>query len=131
MIYLYLLLDILVYNFTIYNSYFFLVGLINKKYIYYLSTGLIIDFILLNTFFINTIVLTFIYIVNKFFKRFNIKSFTIYIINLMVDYILYITLTFLITNNNFNIILITIGLNLFVNTIFYILSYKYKIYEYN
>ena len=128
---IYLFLDILIYNFTKYNSYFFLAGLYNKRFIYYFTFGLIIDLIILNTPLYNTITLTIIYVINNIFKRYNVYNIYIYLLNLLLDYIIFIILTNFIMNCNYKYILINIGTNLIINLIFYFLSYKSIIKEYN
>lgn len=128
---IYLILDIFIYNYTKYKSYFFLVSLYNKNIIYYIGMGLILDFIVFNTFLLNSIILLIIYFINKFFSRFNIKNIYIYLLNLLVDYIVYISLTNLVLHNTLNIILVNIGKSLILNLLFYFLCFKLKKYEYN
>lgn len=126
-----LILDIFIYNYTKYKSYFFLVSLYNKNIIYYIGMGLILDFIVFNTFLLNSIILLIIYFINKFFSRYNIKNIYIYLLNLLVDYIVYISITNLVLNNALNVILVNIGKSLILNLLFYLLCFKLKKYEYN
>ena len=70
MIYLLVILDILLNNYSNFNTYFFIIYLYNKKYKYYLLTGLILDLIIFNNFY-NTIILSIIYLFNKVFKDLN------------------------------------------------------------
>lgn len=126
-----LILDIFIYNYTKYKSYFFLVSLYNKNIIYYIGMGLILDFIVFNTFLLNSIILLIIYFINKFFSRYNIKNIYIYLLNLLVDYIVYISITNLVLNNALNVILVNIGKSLILNLLFYFLCFKLKKYEYN
>lgn len=128
---IYLILDIFIYNYTKYKSYFFLVSLYNKNIIYYIGMGLILDFIVFNTFLLNSIILLIIYFINNFFSRYNIKNIYIYLLNLLVDYIVYISITNLVLNNALNIILVNIGKSLILNLLFYFLCFKLKKYEYN
>lgn len=128
---IYLILDIFIYNYTKYKSYFFLVSLYNKNIIYYIGMGLILDFIVFNTFLLNSIILLIIYFINKFFSRYNIKNIYIYLLNLLVDYIVYISITNLVLNNALNVILVNIGKSLILNLLFYLLCFKLKKYEYN
>ena len=93
--------------------------------------GLILDFIVFNTFLLNSIILLIIYFINKFFSRYNIKNIYIYLLNLLVDYIVYISLTNLVLHNTLNIILVNIGKSLILNLLFYFLCFKLKKYEYN
>ena len=128
---IYLILDIFIYNYTKYKSYFFLVSLYNKNIICYIGMGLILDFIVFNTFLLNSIILLIIYFINKFFSRYNIKNIYIYLLNLLVDYIVYISITNLVLNNALNVILVNIGKSLILNLLFYFLCFKLKKYEYN
>lgn len=128
---IYLILDIFIYNYTKYKSYFFLVSLYNKNIIYYIGMGLILDFIVFNTFLLNSIILLIIYFINNFFSRYNIKNIYIYLLNLLVDYIVYISITNLVLNNALNVILVNIGKSLILNLLFYFLCFKLKKYEYN
>ena len=128
---IYLILDIFIYNYTKYKSYFFLVSLYNKNIFYYIGMGLILDFIVFNTFLLNSIILLIIYFINKFFSRYNIKNIYIYLLNLLVDYIVYISITNLVLNNALNVILVNIGKSLILNLLFYFLCFKLKKYEYN
>lgn len=128
---IYLILDIFIYNYTKYKSYFFLVSLYNKNIIYYIGMGLILDFIVFNTFLLNSVIILIIYFINKFFSRYNIKNIYIYLLNLLVDYIVYISITNLVLNNALNVILVNIGKSLILNLLFYFLCFKLKKYEYN
>ena len=128
---IYLILDIFIYNYTKYKSYFFLVSLYNKNIIYYIGMGLILDFIVFNTFLLNSVIILIIYFINKFFSRYNIKNIYIYLLNLLVDYIVYISITNLVLNNALNVILVNIGKSLILNLLFYLLCFKLKKYEYN
>lgn len=123
---IYLILDIFIYNYTKYKSYFFLVSLYNKNIIYYIGMGLILDFIVFNTFLLNSVIILIIYFINKFFSRYNIKNIYIYLLNLLVDYIVYISITNLVLNNALNVILVNIGKSLILNLLFYFLCFKLK-----
>lgn len=128
---IYLILDILIYNYTMYNSYFFLISIHDKNIYYYLGMGLILDFIIFNTMFLNTIVLLIIYFINKYFSRFNQNNIYIYLLNLLVCYLVYIILTNIFLKNGIVVILINIGQYLFLNSLFYFLCFKLKKNEYN
>lgn len=123
---IYLLIDILVSNYTKYSSYFFIRYLYNKSYKYYLCVGLILDCIILNTYFYNIIILTIMFLLNKILKDLNKANFYNYIFINVFNYILYIILSNLIVFNNIENILICIGNNLIINIIFYVLSYRSK-----
>ena len=72
MIYFWILLDVLISNYTKYTSYFFLIYLYDKEYKDYLLTGLILDLIVFNNMhFLNVFILSIIYVLNKLFKNLN------------------------------------------------------------
>lgn len=124
MIYLLILLDILLNNYTAFTTYFFIIFLYNKKYIYFLLTGLIFDLIIFNTPLINVLILSIIYYLNKVFKELNKNNFYNYIFINIFNYILYIFLSNLFTLNSIFNILVLIGSNLFINILFYILFFR-------
>jgi len=128
MIYFLVFLDILINNLTKYNSYFFIIYLYNKSYKYYLLTGIILDFIVFETYFYNIIILSIIYFCNKIFNELNKENIYNYVFISIFNYILYIVLSNSLMNNNIHNILVIIGNNLFINLIFYVLSKRlYKI----
>ncbi len=124
MIFLLVLLDVLVGNYTIYTSYFFLVYLYNKSYKYYLLTGLILDLIIFHNTLYNTIILSIMYLLNRVFKDLNKKNFYNYLFILTFDYLIYIILSNVINYSTIPHILTNIGLHLIINLIFYILSFR-------
>lgn len=124
MTYMLLLIDILIYNFTSFNTYFFLISLIitaPKNIVDFLIVGLIIDFIILNTPLITTIFLILLFIFNKKFLKINKRTFFNYFsincLNLLI-YLAYI----IIINQNFNFEKFIIAI--IINLTFYILSYN-------
>ena len=121
MIYILILLDIIITNYTKYHTFFFILYLYNKSYKYYLITGLILDLIIFNSIF-NTIILSILYIINKSFKNLNYQNILVYLFINLFNYIFYIVLSNLIYQNNIGNILYTIGFNLIINMIFYILG---------
>ena len=124
MIYLLLLLDILINNFTNYTSYFFIIYLYNKKFKFYLLVGLILDLIILDTYFFTTIVLSLIFIINKLFNDLNKNNFYVYVFINLFNYILFIIFNNIIFFGSFSKILMSIGSGLFINILFYVLTYK-------
>ena len=123
MILLLILLDVLINNYTRYYSYFFLIYLYNKPYKYYLLTGIILDFIIFNTYFYNITILSLMYIINKIFKDLNKSNFYIFIFYMLFNYITYIILSNILINSMYNI-LINIGFNLIINILFYIFFFR-------
>lgn len=123
MIYILFLLDIILYNFTSYTTYFFIIYLYNKPYKYYLLCGLILDLVIFETMYLNIIILTIIYLLNKLFNDLNKHHFYNYVFINLFNYLAFIILSNIIFAN-FSIIFYKIGINLFVNLLFYILSYR-------
>jgi len=124
MIYLYLLFDTIINNFSSYSSYFFIVYLYNKSYKNYLLTGLILDFIIFNTFCLNTILLTLIYLINKVFNNLNKQNIYNYVFINLFNYLLFIVLSNIFIGNNISQTFITIGNNLTINLTFIWLTHK-------
>ena len=116
----YLVLDILIYNFTPYLSYFFILNLNNKSYIYNLSVAIIIDYIL-HTYFYNIIFVTLLFLLKKYVLKFNYNNFNVYfLVNLLLVLIYYLISTII-----FSYISILNSVNvLIVNSIFITICYK-------
>ncbi len=129
MIYFLILFDILINNYSRYTSFFFIIYLYNKNYKYYLITGLILDFIIFKTYYINIIILSIIYLLNMLFNSLNKNNIYNYVFINIFNYMMYIILSNLTIYNNLNNILLILGNNLSINIIFYILSYS--LYKYN
>lgn len=116
----YLLLDILIYNYTPYLSYFFILNLNNKSYIYNLSIALLIDYIL-STYFYNIIFITFLFLLKKYVLKFNYHNFNVYfLVNLLLVLIYYLISTIIFSYINiWKIVNVLI-----INGIFIAISYK-------
>ena len=116
----YLVLDILIYNFTPYLSYFFILNLNNKNYIYNLSIAIIIDYIL-HTYFYNIIFVTLLFILKKYVLKFNYNNFNVYfLVNLLLVLIYYLISTIIFSYISiWNIVNVLI-----VNSIFITICYK-------
>ncbi len=126
MIYLLILLDIIITNYSPYTSLFFLIYLYNKSYKYYLLVGLILDLIVFNTYLFNLIILSLMYIMNQIFNNLNKNNFWVYSFFLLFNFISYIILSNLFNLNSIYHILLSIGSNLLINLIFYLLAYHKK-----
>lgn len=124
MIYLSIILDVLIYNYTSLKSFFFIRYLYNKGIIYYICSGVFLDIIVFHSFFINTIILIIIYCINKLFKYFNKSNYIIYLIINLFNIILFIILTNLCNLNSIKYTLILIGNSLIINILFLSISYK-------
>jgi len=128
MILLFLILDLLIYNLTTFNTYFFLATFpfLKKENIpIVIISALILDLFYFNTFPIHLIIFIIIYLLNRLlFKN---QNFLKYIYLTTLNYIIYISLTYLATNyQNLEIIYLLkfILKNFWLNIIFYILSYN-------
>ena len=116
----YLLLDILIYNYTPYLSYFFILNINNKPFIYNIIIAVIID-ILLKIPFYNVIFITIIYLLKKHIFKFNYNNLLYYyIVNIS-----FIILYYMISSLIYSSIDILSILNLFfINSIFILICYK-------
>ena len=124
----YLLLDILIYNFTPYLSYFFLLNLNNKSYIYNLSVALLIDFLILHAYFYVTIFVTIIYFIKKYFLKFNYHNFYIYFLyNISLILIFYLVSSLIFSHISLSNLINT----LIINSIFIAISYKKDVLNIN
>lgn len=120
-----ILLDILVYNYTSYKSFFFLISLNLIKpndYLKVILIGFFLDFILLNQSFINTICLLLLFVLNKKIFPLKSKSFWNYLLSNLLNYLTFI-LILSIYNKSFN--LYSFIISLIINVIFIIISYNY------
>ena len=123
MIYILILLDVILNNYSNFNTYFFIIYLYNKKYRYYLITGLILDLIIFKGIY-NTIILSIIYIFNYIFKDLNKNNIYNYMLINTTDYLLYILLSNIFVMNNIRIIIFSIGYNSIINILFYYLYFR-------
>ncbi len=116
---IYLLLDILIYNYTIYNTYFFLMSIIHRSYLTVLFIGFILDFVILHTYFFNILYLTIAYLITKFIlKRRNIIIYYLYMLTVVLGY-------FFLSNILFNTLSFhNLGQIIILNSIFILISYK-------
>lgn len=115
-----LLFDILIYSFTPYMSYFFLLNINSKSYIYNLSVALIVDFLILQTYFYNTIFITLFFILRRKIIKLNYHNFNIYFLGSMFIILAYYLVSFLI----FGCIGWQVLNVIIVNGIFILISYK-------
>lgn len=121
---LFLILDILVYNFTEYNTFFFLISLNFYKghdYTKVIILGLFIDLIILSTPLTNTIILLFLFLINKRVLELKNRSLTNFLCLNAFNLVIY-NLILILINQNLNIFKFIISL--IINFIFYILSYN-------
>ena len=122
----YVLLDILIGNYSNYTSFFFLNNLNNKSYIYNIAVAIFLDFIVLKTYYINIVLISLFYIIRKYIFKQNLNNYYKYIIVNLFFTMLY----YLITAGFFNYIklskfLIIIIIHFVFYSICYIKEFKY------
>lgn len=117
----YLFLDLIIYNYTPYLSYFFLVNLNDKSYIYNISIALLIDFLILHIPLLTTLWVTILYFLKKYLFKFNYYNFYIYVcFNLGIIFLYYLVNSLLFSN----VTIIGILNVLIINGVFVAISYK-------
>ena len=117
-----LIIDILIYNYTNFLSFFFLVDLNKRKLLINIGIALIIDYIL-NMYIYNICFIIIIYLLSKLIKinMHNILNYYLYNISVILIY-------YVVSNIIFNYITIINFLNVFlINSIFILISYKKEI----
>ena len=119
----YLLLDILIYNFTPYLSYFSLLNINNKSYIYNISIALLLDTLITHTLPLNMIWFTILFFSKKYLFKFNYHNFlTYFIFNVSI-----ILLYYVINNILFSRLTLSNIINvLIINSIMIAISYKFN-----
>ena len=119
----YLLLDILIYNFTPYLSYFSLLNINNKSYIYNISIALLLDTLITHTLPLNMIWFTILFFSKKYLFIFNYHNFlTYFIFNVSI-----ILLYYVINNILFSFLTLSNIINvLIINSIMIAISYKFN-----
>lgn len=123
---IFLLLDILIYNFTKYNTYLILLNFVtlkNKKTILFLA--LFLDCIVFHTWYKNLIVFLILLLFNEYIYNFNTKQIVSYLAVSILNYVLFLLLSNII-NGNFNIFFICTSIveSFFLNFILWVLLFK-------
>ncbi len=119
----YLLLDILIYNFTPYLSYFSLLNINNKSYIYNISIALLLDTLITHTLPLNMIWFTILFFSKKYLFKFNYHNFLTYFIFNVSILLLY----YVINNILFSSLTLSSIINvLIINSIMIAISYKFN-----
>ena len=118
---IYLILDILVSNYTKYTTYFFLLNLSSKSLFYNLIIAFILDFFILKTYCLNLILILIFYLINSYVFRQSYPNFWCYFLVNLLFIIVYNLVTMGLFNSfilaNFNQVLV---LNSFLIIISYI-----------
>lgn len=126
---IFVLLDIMIYNFTAYKSFFFLLTLNfygPNEYIKVLTLGLIIDIVILNTPLINTFILLILFVINKKIIKINKRTIKNYLYINILNYFIYTALLILLKQNlNIHKFLESIIINMTFYTLSYNLCKKY------
>ena len=114
----YVLLDVLLGNYSGYTSFFFLNNLNNKSFIYNIAVALFLDFIVLKTYYVNIILISLFYVIRKYI--FKINNYYQYIfVNLFFTIIYY-----LITSGIFSYLnLMKLVIIILIHFIFYSICY--------
>lgn len=116
---LYLIIDILIYNFTPYLSFFFLQNINDKDFLYNLMLGFIIDLFILHTFLMTTILMFIFTFLKKYILKIN-NVYKFYLFNMGMVLAYYFG-GMIIFGNTFNYSLIGM---FFINSIFILICYK-------
>lgn len=118
-----ILLDILIFNFTSYSTYFFLLLPIfykKQEYIIIIFAGLFIDVILLNIPFLNTIILLILFFLNKKIIKLKKKTLMNFLLVANFNFAIY----HLIMSFFYNFNIINFAESFFLNFMFCLLSYN-------
>ncbi len=122
------ILDILIYKFTPYESFLFLISLTlfdKKDYFKVIMLGIFIDFVVLNTFFINTIILLILFIFDKSILKIKNKKIKSYMVVNTLNYLIYSASLYLIfSQTNLKEFFLDLGYNYLFNLIFWLFSYN-------
>lgn len=123
---IYLLLDFILSYFTKIPTFFFLINLVlikKQDFTKLIIITLIIDLFITNTYFLNTIIISIIFLIYKKTKitKLNLKN---YLLSLSFIYLTYIIILGLINNYSIIYIINFILKNILYQFIFYLLMYK-------
>ena len=118
---IYLLLDILIYNLTKYQSYFFLINLSNKDLLTNMIIALTIDLCIMHTFFLNTLIILGLYLIKKYLLKINLHNFITFLFYNLFNLGIYFLIMHIYFKGFYFKDLISV---LIVNLIFIIISYK-------
>lgn len=110
-------LDTIIYNFTPYKSFFFLININKKSLVYNISVGLFIDLFITHTLPFNTIFMIIFYLLHKFSNRNYYNVINYYLFNILTMFVYYLIASSIYNFKN-------IFLSMFViNSIFILISY--------
>lgn len=121
---IYLLLDILLYNYTSLPAFFFLTNLNKRSFIYNLAIAIIIDFLILKTYGLNMLIIFIFYLLRKSVFKINFYSYFSYVkINLLFTICYYLITNFFFSFLNLKVLIMIIILHIVFYSICYIKDY--------
>ena len=122
---IYIFLDIILANYTIYPSFFFLTNLNKRNYLYNLAISFFIDFIITKTYFFNIIIVSILYFLRSKFIKYNNSNYFQYLnLNLLTTIIYYLLTTLIFSSFSLKKFLIIIVLHFLFYNICYIKGRK-------
>lgn len=110
-------LDTIIYNFTSYKSFFFLININKKSLVYNISVGLFIDLFITHTLPFNTIFMIIFYLLHKISNRNYYNVINYYLFNIITIFIYYLLASSI---YNFKNIFFSMFI---INSIFILISY--------
>ena len=123
---IYLILDFLISNYTIYNTYFFLYNLNQDNLFLNLVIAFLLDYWFLNTYFLNIIIIIIFYLIKKYIFKYKYKSF----FRFYLENIFFVLCYYFITMSLFSYLSLYSFLRVFIiNSIFIILMDKIRSYN--
>ena len=123
MIWLLLLLDVLIYNFTSYSTYFFLLSILitsKKDCVSIIILGLFLDFVVLSTPFVNTIILLLLFFLDKKFFKMQKRELKSFLLITNFNFVFY----YFLLSALYSLDLSTFALTFLINLLFCLLSYN-------
>ena len=121
----YVLLDILIGNYSNFTTFFFLNNLNNKSFIYNLAVAIFLDFIVLKTYYINIVLISLFYILYKYcFKEILNNYYKYVFVNLLFTILYYVITTSLFGYLNMNFLLKLVIIHFVFYSICYIKDYQ-------
>lgn len=113
-----IILDILIYNYTPYQSFFFLTNINNKSLFYNISLSLYIDIFITHTYILNTIFIIIFYLLKNIIKPHNLLFYLLFNLSILITYNIIFSIIF----NKYYISIIS----LLINIIYILISYINK-----
>lgn len=123
---IFLFLDVILSYFCATPTFLFLMNILwidKKRWSYFILINLVLDLLICNTYFLNTIILFLLFI---FYKRLKITKVNIktYLLSITLLYLLYVLMLGVLHGYYIESLLIFLVKNYFVNLLFYLICYK-------